>query len=121
MNPVIIEKDFWVCWILKRLFSDPALAGHMVFKGGTSLSKVFGLIDRFSEDIDLILDWRLLGYGADDPYTIVQSKTKQTRYNEEMNARAAEYIRTKLLSQISGLLAPIAEMRAASMPKIRTP
>jgi predicted nucleotidyltransferase component of viral defense system len=33
----------------------------MVFKGGTSLSKVFGLIDRFSEDIDLILDWRLLG------------------------------------------------------------
>jgi predicted nucleotidyltransferase component of viral defense system len=43
----------------------------MVFKGGTSLSKVFGLIDRFSEDIDLILDWRLLGYGHEennDPY-----------------------------------------------------
>ncbi len=42
----------------------------MIFKGGTSLSKVFGLIDRFSEDIDLVLDWRLLGYnqdGANDP------------------------------------------------------
>ena len=63
MNPAIVEKDFWVCWILKHLFAEPALKGQMVFKGGTSLSKVFGLIDRFSEDIDLILDWRLLGYG----------------------------------------------------------
>jgi hypothetical protein len=113
MNPVIIEKDFWVCWILKRLFSDPVLSDQMVFKGGTSLSKVFGLIDRFSEDIDLILDWRLLGYGAADPYTIVQSKTKQTRYNEEMNTRAAEYIRSTVLAQISGLLAPVGEMQAA--------
>ena len=63
MNPAIVEKDFWVCWILKHFFAEPALKGQMVFKGGTSLSKVFGLIDRFSEDIDLILDWRLLGYG----------------------------------------------------------
>lgn len=113
MNPVIIDKDFWVCWILKRLFNDPTLSGQMIFKGGTSLSKVFGLIDRFSEDIDLILDWRLLGYGADDPYTIVQSKTKQTRYIEEMNARAAEYIRSTLLAQIGGLLVPVGEMQAA--------
>jgi len=64
MNPAIVEKDFWVCWILKHIFAEPALKGQMVFKGGTSLSKVFGLIDRFSEDIDLILDWRLLGYPA---------------------------------------------------------
>ena len=61
MNPAIVEKDFWVCWILKHLFAEPALKDQIVFKGGTSLSKVFGLIDRFSEDIDLILDWRLLG------------------------------------------------------------
>lgn len=63
MNPAIVEKDFWVCWILRRLFAEPTLKDHIVFKGGTSLSKVYGLIDRFSEDIDLILDWRLLGYG----------------------------------------------------------
>jgi hypothetical protein len=62
MNPAIVEKDFWVCWILKLLFVEPALKNQMVFKGGTRLSKVFGLIDRFSEDIDLVLDWRLLGY-----------------------------------------------------------
>lgn len=80
MNPVIVEKDFWVCWILKRLFAEPELRNRMVFKGGTSLSKVFGLIDRFSEDIDLILDWRLLGYGAEegsDPYQTTRSKTRR--------------------------------------------
>jgi len=43
INPAIVEKDFWVCWILKRLFSEPALKDQMGFKGGTSLSKVFWL------------------------------------------------------------------------------
>ena len=52
----------------------------MVFQGGTSLSKVYGLIDRFSEDIDLILDWRLLGYGIEEGVgcesAIVSARTK---------------------------------------------
>ena len=52
---VILEKDFWVSWLLGLLFSQPELAPFLVFKGGTSLSKVFGVIDRFSEDIDLCL------------------------------------------------------------------
>jgi len=46
----IIEKDFWVVWILERLFSLPDLNDHLTFKGGTSLSKVYGIIQRFSED-----------------------------------------------------------------------
>ena len=54
LSPVILEKDFWVCWMLGVLFESP-FADDMVFKGGTSLSKVFGVIDRFSEDIDLSL------------------------------------------------------------------
>ena len=54
VSPVILEKDFWVCWLLGILF-ESQFAGSMVFKGGTSLSKVFGVIDRFSEDIDLSL------------------------------------------------------------------
>src|SRR5437762_14065059 len=54
VSPVILEKDFWVCWLLGILF-DSEFAGSLVFKGGTSLSKVFGIIDRFSEDIDLSL------------------------------------------------------------------
>lgn len=54
LSPVIIEKDFWVCWLLGILFKTE-FAGSLVFKGGTSLSKVFKVIDRFSEDIDLSL------------------------------------------------------------------
>jgi predicted nucleotidyltransferase component of viral defense system len=59
-SAAVVEKDFWVCWTLKRLFEHPELSKLLIFKGGTSLSKVFGLIDRFSEDIDLILDWRVV-------------------------------------------------------------
>jgi hypothetical protein len=54
VSPVLLEKDFWVCWLLGILF-DSEFADSLVFKGGTSLSKVFGVIDRFSEDIDLSL------------------------------------------------------------------
>lgn len=57
LHPAAIEKDFWVVWILGQLFSSELLGPKILFKGGTSLSKVFGLINRFSEDIDLILDW----------------------------------------------------------------
>ena len=51
---MVLEKDFWVCWLLGILF-ESEFAGSLVFKGGTSLSKVFGVIERFSEDIDLSL------------------------------------------------------------------
>ena len=61
----IIEKDFWVCWLLRLVFADPDLGGHLVFKGGTSLSKVFGIIQRFSEDIDLSVDPVWLGFDGD--------------------------------------------------------
>jgi predicted nucleotidyltransferase component of viral defense system len=42
-----VEKDFWVSWALRQLFAMPGLAPHLTFKGGTSLSKAWGLIDRF--------------------------------------------------------------------------
>ncbi len=48
--PIIIEKDFWVCWVLMQIFSIDGLKQHLTFKGGTSLSKAYQLIDRFSED-----------------------------------------------------------------------
>jgi hypothetical protein len=49
-----VEKDFWVCWILDALFNGlPAGEARLLFKGGTSLSKAYGLIDRFSEDVDI--------------------------------------------------------------------
>ena len=55
VQPIVVEKDFWVCWTLKRLFTDQQIGPYLTFKGGTSLSKAYGLIDRFSEDIDLTI------------------------------------------------------------------
>ncbi|MCY3596039.1 MAG: nucleotidyl transferase AbiEii/AbiGii toxin family protein, partial [Rhodospirillales bacterium] len=49
-----VEKDFWVCWTLNALYQErPAGGPRLLFKGGTSLSKAYGLIERFSEDIDI--------------------------------------------------------------------
>ena len=71
LNDAIVEKDFWVCFTLDYLFHRCPWKDAITFKGGTSLSKAFNLISRFSEDIDLILDWRVLGYGKLEPYQVV--------------------------------------------------
>ena len=55
----LLEKDVWVVWTLGALFDSP-LAADLTFKGGTSLSKAYKIIDRFSEDIDLTCDIRKL-------------------------------------------------------------
>ena len=103
--PAIVEKDFWVCWVLKKIFTNQALKPHLVFKGGTSLSKVFQLIERFSEDVDLILDWGLLGYGEEeDPYQELHSRAQQDRFNKEFNSKTVEYINSTLCPQLDGLL-----------------
>ena len=68
LSPQIIEKDFWVCWTLKELFGLPEIGKTLIFKGGTSLSKVYRIIERFSEDIDVSLDRASLGFGGElDP------------------------------------------------------
>lgn len=61
----IVEKDFWVCWSLGRLFALED-AAELTFKGGTSLSKVFGVIERFSEDVDLSVSPAFLGWAESD-------------------------------------------------------
>jgi predicted nucleotidyltransferase component of viral defense system len=73
-----VEKDFWVCWTLGVLFEMPELAPHLTFEGGTSLSKAWGLIDRFSEDIDLTIDRAALGFDGEDSPEHAPS-TKQLR------------------------------------------
>lgn len=95
----IIEKDFWVCWTLKRLF---ALQGEefasLVFKGGTSLSKAYGAIRRFSEDIDLSFDRTDLGYAGDrDPEKEGLSKKKAAQLIENLVGDVERHIAEKLL------------------------
>lgn len=80
MQAQIVEKDFWVCWTLKQLFGLPGIGEHLIFKGGTSLSKVFKVIERFSEDIDVSIDRGFLGFGgANEPEAGGSNKEKQRR------------------------------------------
>lgn len=81
LHDAIVEKDFWVCLTLGYLFHRCPWKKTVTFKGGTSLSKGYHLISRFSEDIDLILDWRVLGYGVNEPWE-KRSNTKQDAFNQ---------------------------------------
>lgn len=102
MAEAAVEKDFWVCWVLGRLFEHPDLSKIILFKGGTSLAKVFHLIERFSEDIDLILDWTLLT--SEDPKA-KRSKTQQDAFNKGINESAQTYLREKMLAEIRNAVA----------------
>lgn len=96
MSEAIIEKDFWVCWSLDYLFHKCKWKDHFAFKGGTSLSKGYHLIKRFSEDIDLVLDWCLLGFGKEEPW-LERSYTKQDYFIKEANERAEHFLRTTFI------------------------
>ena len=109
MTDAIVEKDFWVCYMLDYLFHRCSWKDRIAFKVGTSLSKAYGFIQRFSEDIDLILDWRVLGYVMGEPWE-QRSNTKQDAFNKEANARAEAFLRdTFLPAVVSDLTAELGE------------
>lgn len=92
VNEAIVEKDFWVCFTLDYLFSHCKWKDGFAFKGGTSLSKAYNLIERFSEDIDLILDWRILGYEKDEPLCI-ESNSKREKFIQESRDRLFRFLK----------------------------
>ena len=97
----IVEKDFWVCWMLQQLFSIDALSGRLLFKGGTSLSKVFHAINRFSEDIDLAVDYAALGFTGDrDPRQDGISTSKRNKILAEMMNACQLYIGTEFIQAV---------------------
>ena len=100
VSEVILEKDYWVCFVLNYLFSKCKWKDAFTFKGGTSLSKCFNLIQRFSEDIDLILDWRVIGYNFDEPWED-RSNTKQDKFNKESNQKTEEFLKNEFLPQMN--------------------
>ena len=105
--PVIVEKDFWVCWLLERIFGTHHFGAKVVFKGGTSLSKVFGVIDRFSEDIDLCLPPSLLGAEERDLDEVPNptQRAKRMKRLQEDCARAVEReFRAELEASVRGRL-----------------
>lgn len=101
---VILEKDFWVSWLLGVLFTLPEVAPHLVFKGGTSLSKVFGVIDRFSEDIDLCLVPEFVGADA-AAFDALASRGKRDAAVMEMQALCGARTQTVLMPALEAAIA----------------
>src|SRR5262249_43565907 len=96
----VIEKDFWVCWALKHIFELGPAPTQLIFKGGTSLSKVYGVIERFSEDIDLSLSRDDLGFsGERNPYDAPSGK-KQKALIKELVSKWQQVIATELLPRV---------------------
>lgn len=97
ISAAIMEKDFWVCWALKRIFESIHFPLHLIFKGGTSLSKVFHVIERFSEDVDLSFDRRELGFQTErDPEKAVSGK-KQRALLDQLQEECETVIRARFV------------------------
>ena len=99
---IIIEKDFWVCWTLKRLFLNPSISDHLTFKGGTSLSKGYSAIERFSEDIDLTISRNapFLKDGANPLENEISGKERKRRL-AALNSNAQKFIQEIIEPQLS--------------------
>ena len=111
----ILEKDIWLCWVLQVLFSIPD-RHPMAFKGGTSLSKVYGIIDRFSEDVDITLDYREFDKDF-DPFASGISKTKIGKFSDRLKTFVNSYTQDVVIPA----LAKASEMFADSVQhKIRS-
>lgn len=110
MSSAIVEKDFWVCWTLKRIFGSVDIPLHFIFKGGTSLSKAFNALDRFSEDVDLSFDRREFGFeSARDPEKAASGKRRQALL-DQLQAECTAVLRDRflpaLLADYSTVLGP---------------
>ena len=105
LRPALIEKDFWVCWTLKRIFSIPHFRSHLLFKGGTTLSKIFGVTRRFSEDIDLAVDWEMLGFSGERSPLADMSTTKRNKLIAEMLEKCRGYISTDFIETLHARIA----------------
>ncbi len=97
LPPHVVEKDFWVCWTLKRVFTLDGISDTLLFKGGTSLSKVHGLIRRFSEDIDVSIHREKLGFSGDhDPLLAEHSSKKRDKLKADLAQAACAFITGKI-------------------------
>lgn len=103
-----LEKDFWVCWTLRELFNLPGWAGYLTFKGGTSLSKAWGLIDRLSEDIDVVVDREHLGFAGEK-----LSNKNIAKLRAECSRRILAEIQPALLARINALLPESSRVKSA--------
>lgn len=102
----LLEKDIWVVWALQILFAS-AHAPHLVFKGGTSLSKAYGVIRRFSEDIDLTYDIRAIAPDlvGEAPEALPPNPSQEKKWTKEIRARLAQWTQKQALVAVEAALA----------------
>lgn len=93
MPAIIIEKDIWVCWLLEKIFSLPTM--QMAFRGGTSLSKVFNVIKRFSEDCDISVDYH--NFKPDLDLENISRTQLDKKITPELKNKLKEYISETVL------------------------
>jgi len=103
----IIEKDFWVCWTLNKLFSSTSCRDALLFKGGTSLSKVYKLIERFSEDIDISIDKSYFGYTLENDPESAPSKKKQRQSLANITADCSEFVQGTFLAELKTIFSEV--------------
>ena len=112
----LLDKDVWLVWILEVLFRAP-FGEHLVFKGGSSLSKGYQIISRFSEDVDLTYDIRVLapelaGPGLDP---VPPTRSQEKRWTKEIRTRLPVWINEQVLPRISKAIADQGFSTALSM------
>lgn len=100
-----VEKDFWVCWTLRELFSLSGIGEHLTFKGGTSLSKAWKIIRRFSEDIDLVVDKDALGFGGDAAPDAAPSNKQRKARLEGLMAACRDWVQGTLQPALAARIA----------------
>jgi hypothetical protein len=101
----LLEKDVWVVWTLNVLFGA-RFAEQLVFKGGTSLSKAYHVIRRFSEDIDITYDIRAIAPDlvADSPESLPPSRSQEKRWTREIRSRLCDWVKEIALPLIEAAL-----------------
>ncbi len=119
-NEQNIEKDFWVCWTLDALFNELEAGGpRLLFKGGTSLSKGYGLIERFSEDIDITVFREDIGQPATVEELEALSGKKRNARLDSIKAACQEYIQGQMLERLSELMQQTLESANLSANRAR--
>ncbi|MEQ8531610.1 MAG: nucleotidyl transferase AbiEii/AbiGii toxin family protein [Imperialibacter sp.] len=111
-----VEKDWWVVQVLTVLF-EMAIGSHLVFKGGTSLSKAWGLIERFSEDVDLAVDRSFFGFEGD------LNKSQRTKLRKHANAYIVSVVYPELKTRfeekgVPGIIVELEEIKSSDQDPV---